>query len=332
MNAQQRAALLDDIASRGVPDDLDLWPQVRARLHQRRRASIAGRVALAASAALVAIVALSLLPSRFGAEAVSAESILDRAVASAGAATTVRTYHLVMTRQGPSENATSEVWFGGPDRQRTVERVTGSDGSVTRTQDVIFNGPETWIVTSGAGQMRAIHTIGTTWTRPADDPASGGTLADVLNRYTQKQCVSAHLDSEDSVVAGQATYLLQVQPRPEGCVALVSGSPQPGGGPTRVSGQVTSGRVEADRKPRARLWVDKQTFLPLKMELHDASGQLLERSEVTSVDYNVALPDGVFSYSPPSGVQVSTFQGGDGADVKRALSGGSDTKPSGGKP
>ena len=42
-------------------------------------------------------------------------------------------------------------------------------------------------------------------------------------------------------------------------------------------------------------------------------------SEVTSVEYNVAIPATVFAFSPPPGMPVSTFSGGSGADVKRAL-------------
>ena len=45
--------------------------------------------------------------------------------------------------------------------------------------------------------------------------------------------------------------------------------------------------------------------------------------EVTSVEYNVAIPAALFSFSPPPGTAVSTFTGGSGADVKRALFEGS---------
>jgi MucB/RseB N-terminal domain len=76
-----------------------------------------------------------------------------------------------------------------------------------------------------------------------------------------------------------------------------------------------------------QVWVDKETFLPLKTEVKDASGRVLDRSEVTSVEFGVSMPDTLFSYSPPPGVHVSTFTGGDGADVKRALSSSSSQIP-----
>jgi hypothetical protein len=56
-------------------------------------------------------------------------------------------------------------------------------------------------------------------------------------------------------------------------------------------------------------------------ELAIRSRWLGRRSEVTSVQYNVAIADSMFTYAPPAGVSVATFHGGDGADVKRALSG-----------
>jgi outer membrane lipoprotein-sorting protein len=73
-----------------------------------------------------------------------------------------------------------------------------------------------------------------------------------------------------------------------------------------------------------QVWVDKHTFLPLKTEVRDGTGAVLDRSEVTSVQYGVAIPDSTFQYSPPAGAQISTFTGGSGADVKRALYSGSE--------
>jgi hypothetical protein len=61
------------------------------------------------------------------------------------------------------------------------------------------------------------------------------------------------------------------------------------------------------------------------MEVRDSHGTIVDRSEVTSVEYNVAIPAATFTYVPPAGIPVATFTGGDGADVKRALA--SDAQP-----
>jgi MucB/RseB N-terminal domain len=75
-----------------------------------------------------------------------------------------------------------------------------------------------------------------------------------------------------------------------------------------------------------RVWVDKQSFLPLQTEVQEASGAVVERSEVTRLEYNLSVPDATFHYTPPAGVQISAFNGGTGADVKRALSAEWNTK------
>ena len=46
-------------------------------------------------------------------------------------------------------------------------------------------------------------------------------------------------------------------------------------------------------------WVDQKTFLPLKMEMYDKHGKLVDRYEVTSIEYDVAIPDSTFSQLPP---------------------------------
>jgi len=329
--------MLEQIAVQAVPDDLDVWPSLRARLSARRAPARPAQwrwPAMAAAAALVALLFVALTPGWIGTDAVSAETILDRAASTAAGSLTVRTYHLLMTGQSPAkgvETSTTEVWFDGPDRQRSTERVVGASGTTDLTQDVIFNGPETWIVSTDKGQSRTIHTIGTHWNKPADDPSAQGSLADLLNRYGDKQCVAARLQSGEGTVAGQPTYVIDVAPKPAACGPRPEVSPVPQQA-ARVSGQVTSSRLENMSQPLVRVWVDKHSFLPLKTEVRDPSGAVLERSEVTRVDYNVSVPDATFTYTPPAGMQISTFNGGDGADVKRALYSAQEGKPLPAKP
>jgi hypothetical protein len=193
-------------------------------------------------------------------------------------------------------------------------------------QDVIFNGPETWIVTSENGQTRAMHIIGTTWNKPADEPSARGSLADVLSSYTERQCVAARLEGSDAV-AGQGAYTIVVMPSTAACGACLAASPEPDAPRARVSGQLTSGRVEDIARPVIRVWVDKQSFLPLKLEVRDGSGALVRRSEVTSTQYYVAIPDSTFTYAAPARVTVATFNGGEGTDVERALSAAQENTP-----
>jgi outer membrane lipoprotein-sorting protein len=263
------------------------------------------------AAALIALAMAGTLLVWNRAETVSAETLLDRAQGPAN----VSTYHLLMTRQTPAKGDQSlitEVWFGGADHQRSVEKTLDAGGVTVATQEVVFDGPQTWIATTKSGQTHVVHTTGTTWTKPADDPSPESNLTDMLVKYSQnKPCLSAQLQGE-ATTAGRASYLISVTPRPGACAASI---PVGDYGAGRIR-QVTSGGQYVGQM---QVWLDQQTFLLLKTEMRDAAGTLLDRMEVTRIDYGVPMADATFTYTPPADAHISTFTGGTGADVKRAL-------------
>jgi outer membrane lipoprotein-sorting protein len=339
MHAGNRAGLLEDIATAAVPETIDLWPRLRVEIDSRsadgancrrnqtgwtgawNRATLSPCALTAAALALAVILGLGLLAALTRAQIVSAETILDRATGPA----TVQTYHLLMSRQAPANGAqtdVTEVWFDGPDRQRATQRTTDASGAGVPVQDVIFSGSEVWTVTTDHGQTRAIHTVGTTWNKPAVAPTTQGSPAELLDLYGERQCVAAHLQPGSATVAGQATYVLDLAQKTGGCGAIPVASAAPVASPVaagaRTTGQLQSIELEKMNQ-KVSVWVDEQTFLPLKTEVRDPGGALVQRSEVTSIAYNVPMADSTFAYAPPAGVSVSTFTGGTGADVKRAL-------------
>jgi hypothetical protein len=83
--------------------------------------------------------------------------------------------------------------------------------------------------------------------------------------------------------------------------------------------RVNTHLVGGTQSNQLTLWVDKRSFLPLRTEVHDATEVVVDHSEVTKVEYNVLMPDSIFAYTPPAGVAIANFTGGDGADVKRLL-------------
>ncbi|MGH2459125.1 MAG: LolA family protein [Chloroflexota bacterium] len=285
-----------------------------------------------ATAAALAVIVGATLPLWSHPEAVSAQVILDRAQATANnASLTVTSYHLEMTRQIPAkENATitTELWYGGKDRQRSDQRTVDAQGKVISTEDVISHGNQTWIALSQDGQVRAVHTTGTDLTASVQSPSEQASLADVLTSYSAgKNCMTATQQGE-ATVAKRPTYVIVLHPRPGGCTP-------PGGTGDNARGIKGGSSSRAGVAPQNDtavaeivVWVDQQSFLPLKTEVRNAVGVVLDRSEVTSVAYNVAIPDSVFSYSPPAGATISNINGGDGADLKRALVG----NPSGKNP
>jgi outer membrane lipoprotein-sorting protein len=266
------------------------------------------------------------------ADVVSAETILDRAetAASSGAAT-VSTYHLLMTRTSRDGGTTlSEIWFAGADRQRTIQQTVAPTGTVLSRQDVVFNGADTWIEDTENGATRVIHTVGTTWTRPAESPSGQPDIAALLRTFGDKTCMAARLEQTRATVAGQETYVINAKPAALGCASISTAAiSQASPGPAqsqprvRVNGQPAGSVVEGPNE--MTVWVDKRSFLPLKMEIRDGHGVVVDQSEVTRVEYNVGMPEATFAYTPQAGVPVATFTGGDGADVKRAMASNSRT-------
>ncbi|HEY3315483.1 MAG TPA: outer membrane lipoprotein carrier protein LolA [Bacillota bacterium] len=59
---------------------------------------------------------------------------------------------------------------------------------------------------------------------------------------------------------------------------------------------------------RERVWVDRQTWLPLKVEAYNAGGAVISAATYTQVKVDAGLPDELFRFSPPQGAEV--IQGG----------------------
>jgi outer membrane lipoprotein-sorting protein len=349
---------LKRIAAQAVPENMDLWPAIRSRLESRRAPAGPSRegqswtresarrglwVGVAAVVVFV-LVAGAIFQPWSRPESASAEAILDHALSSSNGPATVHTYHLVMTRQVPGKgNATvnTEIWYGGPDRQRRDERTSDPSGATNVLQQNITSGPQMWLAITSQGKTQVVHTTGTVWYSLEENPSQQHSLTDLMAQYSDKACMTATLQGDGSV-AGQATYVILLSPKPGGCGPVPSiGSAKQimkagangKGVPDGTTGAAAGAEAQADAKaaqakkqaiqsgqePHMRVWVDKVSFLPLKTEMRDANGTLMDRSEVTSVEYNVAIPDAVFTYTAPAGAEICNFSGGTGADVKRQL-------------
>jgi outer membrane lipoprotein-sorting protein len=335
VNESNKTAILREIAEQAVPDTLDLWPAIHTQVDPATAPRSAGSgpastrrawrrrsfFGLAAAAALALVVGAGSLVWNQP-QAASAQAILDRAQATANdASLVVTTYHLVLTRQVPGKgNAqlATEIWYGGKDRQRSETRTVDGTGA-TSTQGTILNGAQTWLYfTTEEGKLQVVHTVGTTWNSPVEDPSKQASLADVLAQYSNaKGCMQAQQHGE-ATVANRPTYVIVATPKPGGCGGPLDAIAQ---AKARAASQVRSGPSagQDNQIGQMTVWVDEQTFLPLRTEVRSMSGTVLDRSEVTSVEYNVAIPDATFAYTPPAGANVFNYSGGSGADVKKAL-------------
>jgi outer membrane lipoprotein-sorting protein len=337
MNEQDKIDVLSRRAAEAISDDRDLWPEILNQIDPKSiRRSVDGDrgrprgwwkrpiVGVATAAALVVAIGVS-SPLWSQPQPASAQAILDRAEATVNdASVAVTTYHLRLTRHVPAkQNATLsvEMWYGGKDRQRSDQTVVDGTGATASIDEVVFNGAQTWIAETRGGMTQVIHTTGTTWTQPVEDPTKLTSLADVLRQYAgDRTCLRADKNGEDTV-ANRATYVIALHSDPTLCAT--KGGSVAGGS----SGKVGQPNLSDSSVAQMTVWVDKQSFLPLRTEVRNASGTLLDSSEVTSVEYNTAIPDATFTYTPPSGATVRNFTGGNGADVKRAMFEGQSPAP-----
>ncbi|WP_341537194.1 outer membrane lipoprotein-sorting protein [Methanosarcina barkeri] len=60
-----------------------------------------------------------------------------------------------------------------------------------------------------------------------------------------------------------------------------------------------------------KVWVDKETWMPLKYEMYDSSGNLTAKVEIWDLKVNSGIPDSEFVFNIPDGAeikqQVNTF-------------------------
>jgi outer membrane lipoprotein-sorting protein len=55
-------------------------------------------------------------------------------------------------------------------------------------------------------------------------------------------------------------------------------------------------------------WVDKETWMPLKVEMYDNEGKLVNTMEYKNVEINTGVPDSVFEFKIPEGAEVKTLE------------------------
>ncbi len=297
MATEKRARALRELAEASTPDTMDLWPGIRSRAKSRasragttgRRARLAAGLAVAVLLALVAAFSNLWSPP----QPVSAETILAKAQAASKSGQGIASYHIQsVSHVKHGQTVEEEVWYAGG-RARMVARTVDAAGSTLGSIEYVYDGTQTWVAKTANGQTIVERTAGT----GAKFGAQQTSLADFLAQYNDdKSCMTARVDGE-AIVAGRATYAVVVEPNPANCPAK----------PASSAGAKASDQASADKAVgKLRVWVDKETFVPLKTIVTSVSGSVVEESEATSVQYNVTFPDSLFTYTPPAGATVIT--------------------------
>lgn len=58
---------------------------------------------------------------------------------------------------------------------------------------------------------------------------------------------------------------------------------------------------------RFKLWVDKETWMPLRYEMYDSTGNLAIELEIRDLEINTGIPDSEFVFEVPEGATVKTM-------------------------
>jgi hypothetical protein len=237
---------------------------------------------------------------------VSAAQIYERAQALAANPFDgkLKSFHLTAHSSGrlplvdQQVDGNSEQWFSAEsNRWRGEQRETSADGQV-RVSGALISGKTITTYASPGGQggtligitpgpgVMVFHDERSGPNGPSGEgaPPGGdgavGTKEVREERKVQVQCAEPTKKGE-TTIAGRGAYLLESGP--DACKSL--GDPA---------------------APRGRhvMAVDKETYLPLRMEQYDANDKLAFRYEVTKVDYDTPIADEVFSKVPPAGTVV----------------------------
>lgn len=229
-------------------------------------------------------------------------------------------------RRGPVE-VTTEQWFVAPDRMRTESRTQDANGK-TVISGMMSNGSDfKHYITEGATDSFMISVfMAPIGAKPVGEVHVDRDVREVRNAPSPVP--------EGEWTAGAPTAGVRVAP-PKGAGAEDNGfaiawaTKRSDGGdvkedvfvvaeacaePKRTGEATIAGRpvfvvendfsacLPADAPPEMKgrhvRWVDQKTFLPLKMTMFDQSGNLVDRYEVTSIEYDVEIPAKTFTDLP----------------------------------
>ncbi|MHB1294384.1 MAG: LolA family protein [Anaerolineae bacterium] len=184
--------------------------------------------------------------------------------------------------EGPVNAGETERWYEAPSRFRiaTVNAMTDAEGNVKRSSTLLVgDGTDVWYYEPDEGRVTVNRLSGESGLEGITFfGQSAGDLTTLLEQ--SETCYDARVTGSDTV-AGRDAYVIDL-------------------GPSKCPSASAP-----DTNGRRIIWVDKETYLVLKQELYSADGQeLMTQSEVTSVQYNVALDSALFIFEVPDNVDV----------------------------
>ena len=267
-------------AAADLPQGFDTWSDVLARLPRVRRRRTAARAAVAAVAAL-AVAAAVTVPLTIGAPASAAAAARQAAaVARTGAGLppfelteTTATTPVGFQPEPPPPLVTEHIDYAGPARWRDESVITEPFREGTQTITQIRDG--SLIASVAAGQVTITRAGGR-----GEFPSAVGqraNLVKLLAAGSAGRCApSASLAGNGPLIAGRPTLILRV-----------GSSPCPSADIPQADGPAT-------------FWLDRQTYLVLRADLHGPGNRLAQTITVTGLRYGVAFPAGTFRLPRPT--------------------------------
>lgn len=224
----------------------------------------------------------------------SAQQILAQAQA-VHATPVVTSYHLQATQHDPKAASIQiEEWAMRGGYQREERTFYNAQGAIIVTQGTVRNLSQSWEWEyDPATRQTQVVRIG------SDQPLMDSkevqnpivSLEDLLDGYSRK-CQTAQYQGEGTFI-GRTTYQIELVPNEQQC----SPAAKPGLDPERS---------RTEQPGRRLLWLDQQTLVLLKWEQYSSDGTLQASYEVTSVEYDVAIPESTFTYEPPADATIIT--------------------------
>lgn len=266
-------------AAADLPQGFDTWSGVLARLPQVRRRRTAVRAAVAAVAAL-AVAAAVTVTLAIGAPSAAAVARRAAAVARTGAGLppfelteTTTTTPAGFQPEPPPPLVTEHIDYAGPARWRDESVITEPFREGTQAITQIRDGSLIASVAAGQVTISGAHGRG-------EFPSVVGQRADLVKLLAAGSaggCApTASLGGNGPLIAGRPTIILRVGP-----------SPCPSADIPQADGPAT-------------FWLDRQTYLVLRADLHGPGNRLAQTIRVTGLRYGVAFPAGTFRLPRPT--------------------------------
>lgn len=244
------------------------------------------RAAFATGAVATVAAALLLLPALFGegAKPLRADEIVSRAqqAATRNATANGQPYHLVavtdLSNKTPGGSSRTETWSLDATHVRTES--TDPSGAFGTIQD----GKQFWMYTTAdTGGLRVVH-VADVGPETAGPGGSGVlSFADYLTSASVKDCQS-RIQEGTATLDGREAYVVRLVPDPNNCP--------------------DSKRLALDGRGYTRIWVDRETFIALRMEQVADDGTVGYSYRVTEFQVGSPIASSVFAYQPPAGATV----------------------------